>query len=130
MHCTIINEAEFEFAELYLQIALLRICSQSFYIINQYKVIDALPLVDLVKRYVKFHFLPSTMVYKQVQSSLRFAYRYVENQMPEFFFPYFKNQYSGYLNDLTTKITDNIPADYPADLKVIFDEVGKEDMKF
>jgi len=131
LHCLIINETEFEFAELYLQIALLRICSESFFIITQYKVIDALPLVDLVKKkYVKFHFFPNTMCYKQVKSSLRFAYKYVENQMPEFFFPYFKNQYSAYLNDLNSKIVENISVEYPNELKIIFDEVENLNSNF
>ncbi|CAG9321661.1 unnamed protein product [Blepharisma stoltei] len=130
LHCLIINENEYDFAELYLQIALLRICSQSFYIINQFKVIDALPLVDLIKRYTKFHFLPSTMCYKQVMSSLRFAYKFVENQMPDFFFPYFKTQYSAYLTEMSSKATENIPSEYPSELLAIFQGLDSSDLHF
>jgi len=50
--------------------------------------------------------------------------------MPEFFFPYFKNQYTAYINDFNGKSCDTIPAEYPSELKNAFEEIESLDLKF
>jgi hypothetical protein len=79
------KEYNYFLAEEYLQVLLLRMCSYSFATIKAYQVIDCLPLVLLIKQYVKYHFLPSSVIYQQVVASLRYAYLYVKNNLQDFF---------------------------------------------
>ena len=130
LHCIIMRENTFFLAEEYLQVLLLRLCSYSFANIKAYQVIDSLPLVLLIKQYLKYHFLPSSIIYQQVVSSLKYAYTYVKTNMPDFFFPFFHQRYSTYLADLELNSSEKIQIEYPHELQYTFTLLTEDSVRF
>jgi RING-type zinc-finger len=129
-HCIIMKENQYWLAEEYLQILLLKMCSFSFAAIKSYQVIDSLPIVLLIKQYVKYHFLPTNVVYQQVVSSLKYAYLYVKNNLPDFFFPFFQQRYSNYLSDLEGNSVERLGMDYPHELQYSFSLLTEDSVRF
>ena len=124
------KEYNYFLAEEYLQVLLLRMCSYSFATIKVYQVIDCLPLVLLIKQYVKYHFLPSSVIYQQVVASLRYAYLYVKNNLQDFFFPFFQQKYSSYLADLEVISSEKLNIEYPHELQYSFSLLTEDSVRF
>ena len=120
LHCVVMKESTYAIAEEYLQVLLLRMCSFSFSNIKAYQVIDSLPIVQLITQYLKYHFVPSHIVFQQVVSSLTYAYNYVRNNLPDFFFPFFQQRYMNSLADLEINSNERIEIEYPHELQYSF----------
>lgn len=130
LHCIIMKETYYSIAEEYLQVVLLRMCSYSFSNIKAYQVIDSLPIVQLITQYVKYHFLPSHVVYQQVVSSLKYAYDFVKNNLPDFFFPFFQQRYMNCLVDLELISSERLQIEYPHELQYIFTLLTEDSVRF
>ncbi|OMJ72053.1 hypothetical protein SteCoe_29584 [Stentor coeruleus] len=130
IHCVIMRENSYELAEEYLQVILLRICSYSFTLIKSYQVIDSLTIVQLLKNYLKFHFLPSNIIYKQIVTSLKHSYNYVKNSLSEFFFPFFQQRYTSYINELEQESSEMIIYEYPPELQYMFSLLTEDSVRF
>ena len=131
-HSIIMKENEFNLAEEILQVALLRMCSFSFSSIKSYQVIDSLPIVQLITKYVKFHFLPGSVLYRQVAFHLKYAFLYVKNSLPDFFFPFFELRYTACLNDLEVNCNqvEMLPIEYPPELQYHFSLLNEDSVKY
>lgn len=130
LHCIIMKEIQYDLAEEILQVVLLRMCTFSFTSIKAYQVIDSLPIVQLITKYVKFHFLPDNVLYKQVVFHLKYAFLYVKNSLPDFFFPFFQQRYSNCLNDLENSQNEMINFEYPPELQYHFSLLNEDSVKY
>jgi hypothetical protein len=130
LHCVIMKENQFDLAEEALQVLLLRMCSFSYSSIKAYQVIDSLPIVQLVTKYLKFHFLPNDVLYKQVVFHLKYAFEYVKNSLPDFFFPFFQQRYGNCLNELEDSKVDVVQCEYPPELLYNFNLLNEDSVRY
>ena len=130
LHCVIMKENQFDLAEEALGVLLLRMCSFSYASIRAYQVIDSLPIVQLITRYLKFHVLSSNVLYKQVVFHLKYAFDYVKNSLPDFFFPFFQQRYGHCLQELEENSAEGICCEYPPELLYNFNLLNEDSVRF
>lgn len=130
LHYIILSESEYDFAEYYLQVCLLRLCSEVFNAIKHGKLHVVDPLLELITSYTAFHFLPSDLCFKQISSSLNFAYKAAEASLPSGMFSEINSNFTQKLRDLKNSKPVAIPIEMDPDLGTEFESLAYQDLTF